>query len=106
MITVFSFFRFVRFDDESGGSNNEKERFARYGVKLGEKDLIGGSLWDSFYLKKNFTPVLFPTLSFFLFSCFCYMCYTSFYVGSDFWSGVLVGWFHFQVSGRRSEFCR
>lgn len=29
-----------------------------------------------------------------------------FYFGSGFWACVLVGWFHFQVFGRRSEFCR
>ncbi|MEQ2270960.1 hypothetical protein XENORESO_018287 [Xenotaenia resolanae] len=55
--------KMMRFDDETGGSNNEKERFARYGVKSGEQDVIGGCLWDS--IKTALTPILFPTLSFF-----------------------------------------
>lgn len=41
-----------------------------------------------------------------VFVVFVFPFYTSFYFGRDFWASVLVGWFHFQVFGRRSEFCR
>lgn len=79
MLTVFSFC-FVRFDDETGGSNNEKERFARYGFKSGEQDVIGDCLCDS--IKTAIAPTLFPTvlLSFCFFLVLLCVLHFSFFI--------------------------